>query len=158
MTKFSTVKKVLDEKKIDFKSDKCVQKPKNLQNYIYSVLHQNVLDFKWEIEARKGLNGDKFDIYGISNDSQVIVEFDNSRADQVAKKFISRIASATQKDNVKTLYVIYNYSNYNKRWKKQVVETKKYIKYCKHIGNEVGIDVVDYHTLDLDCFWEDSRD
>ncbi|HFI0213894.1 TPA: hypothetical protein ACGO10_001056 [Streptococcus suis] len=118
---------------------------------------------------------DKADIYGVTTDGkyQVIIELDPHRADAIAKKFTSRIAAVLQRGNVskaedendpnkivqqgidkihalKALYVIFVYLGTDKM---SVNETKKYIDYCKAIGKHVGIEVVDYHTSDLDEKW-----
>lgn len=108
---------------------------------------------------------DKADIYGVSKDGeyQVIVELDPHRADAIAKKFTSRIAAVLPEVNnsngkektdkiyaKKTLYVVFIYLGTEKM---SINETQKYIRYCKKIGKHVGVEVVDYHTSDLDKKW-----
>ncbi len=147
-----------------------------LQNGLEEQLKKLTKNTAWIWKTEHELIGegarDKADIYGVTTDGkyQVIIELDPHRADAIAKKFTSRIATVLQGVNVpkeknglskieqgidkiyakETLYVIFVYPGTDKM---SVNETKKYIYYCKVIGEHVGVEVIDYHTSDLDEKW-----
>lgn len=64
----------------------------DLQNYIVKHLAKEYSDFEWKTEHRIGLKRDSIDIFGERNNDILIIELDKWRADQVAKKLISRTA------------------------------------------------------------------
>ena len=104
---------------------------KNLiQIPLTKTLEKAFPQIQWSTEYLLGasqLVGDKVDIFGrISPDSVVIIEIDNSRADQVAKKFVSRMA-LSDADNV--AYITLCYSNTNSKSVSGAVETAKYAVY-----------------------------
>ncbi|MDP4271683.1 MAG: hypothetical protein Q8909_16415 [Bacteroidota bacterium] len=67
-------------------------KVENLQSYITITLEKEHSDFEWKTEHQISDNRDSIDIYGKRNNDIVIIELDKWRADQVAKKIISRTA------------------------------------------------------------------
>jgi hypothetical protein len=67
-------------------------KVNHLQNYIVEHLEKYHPDFKWETEYRVSDRRDAIDIFGKKDNEVLIIELDKWRADQVAKKLISRTA------------------------------------------------------------------
>ncbi|SIS48071.1 hypothetical protein SAMN05421766_102211 [Zobellia uliginosa] len=67
-------------------------KVQNLQNYILEHLKEYHSDFKWRTEFQVSEARDAIDIFGEKNNEILIIELDKWRADQVAKKLISRTA------------------------------------------------------------------
>ncbi len=67
-------------------------KVENLQNFITDILKKEHSDFEWITEHKVSNKRDAIDIYGSRNNEIVIIELDKWRADQVAKKLISRTA------------------------------------------------------------------
>ena len=63
-----------------------------LQNYIFEHLEKQHSDFKWKTEHQVSEKRDSIDIFGERNNEILIIELDKWRADQVAKKLISRTA------------------------------------------------------------------
>ncbi|HEM3576541.1 TPA: hypothetical protein U1C15_000149 [Streptococcus suis] len=153
MTNFNEIRVFFEKNRFSFIDELGnKKKTKELQKFTFEKLKTSFPDLNWEEEAKVGLNGDKFDVYGENKDLRVIIEFDNHRGDQISKKFVSRLASILEKDlkDFKVLYVIYLYRGTENS---KLPEAKKYIDYCKAIGKHVGIEVVDYHTSDLDEKW-----
>ena len=101
------------------------------QEQLLSDLSQRVTEIQWEMEYKMFFDKrDRIDIYGQSPDTTnnnsidfiVIIEIDNTRADQVGKKIASRFAFA---GNTSCLYVAICYPG-NKSNKK---ECQKYFQY-----------------------------
>ena len=67
-------------------------KVNSLQNYILDHLEKQHSDFKWKTEHQVSEKRDSIDIFGERNNEILIIELDKWRADQVAKKLISRTA------------------------------------------------------------------
>ncbi len=67
-------------------------KVENLQNFILEHLEKHHSDFKWKTEFQVSEKRDAIDIFGEKNNEMLIIELDKWRADQVAKKLISRTA------------------------------------------------------------------
>ena len=63
-----------------------------LQNYILDHLEKQHSDFKWKTEYQVSEKRDSIDIFGERDNEILIIELDKWRADQVAKKLISRTA------------------------------------------------------------------
>jgi len=63
-----------------------------LQKFITNLLEKEHPGFEWKTEYKVSEKRDSIDIYGNRNDEIVIIELDKWRADQVAKKLISRTA------------------------------------------------------------------
>ena len=86
-------------------------------------------DIPWKTEQKKGRRPeqDKIDILGKSEDEKWIIEIDATRADQVAKKILSRIALWGLKDPINYVAILYP-------------DTQKGEKQCEkylHYGYEV---------------------
>jgi hypothetical protein len=63
------------------------------QNLAKSELQLAIPEVKWSIEYRPSrTNRDSIDIFGQGREFVVAIELDKNRADQVAKKFVSRVA------------------------------------------------------------------
>jgi hypothetical protein len=120
--------------------DELVLQAKNrIDNYIsecgynYSVLsEQKIKDHYSDIKTN-----DRIDLLvkvSIENDEFIVViEFDASRADQVAKKFLSRIA---QIPNQNLIYIAYCYPGTKKM---NLSEVNKYFIYMKNIASKLGL-------------------
>lgn len=64
-----------------------------LQNFILKILKEKHSDFNWKTEYKvSNKRGDAIDIFGEKGNEILIIELDKWRADQVAKKIISRTA------------------------------------------------------------------
>lgn len=68
---------------------------RDFQSRIENSLKENLPMISWEIEHRitQDKIKDTIDIYGNLNEYTIIIELDKPRADQVAKKMLSRIAN-----------------------------------------------------------------
>ena len=62
------------------------------QDFITNLLRDKHTDFEWKMEHKLSEKSDSIDIYGNRNNEIIIIELDKWRADQVAKKLISRTA------------------------------------------------------------------
>ncbi len=111
---------------------------KKLQGAIFSKLKSKVPDVEWITEHKiSDTVRDKIDIFGSYTSNSVkkfiVIELDKWRADQIAKKFISR-TSLTLKDNVHYFSVCYGgTTNMNAN------ECKKFFTYCKNITNALCV-------------------
>lgn len=115
-----------------------------LQNELFEFLQEKLHNYKWDQEV-KLLGRDRADIMGQLNmDSateepgqtddinKIIVELDNSRADQIAKKYLSRsLAIMKPVDDSNT--VLYVHVLYCTDAKISPSEAYKYLGYCKEL-------------------------
>jgi hypothetical protein len=113
-----------------------------LQIQLYELLQKNAHEFQWDKECnQKELsNRDSIDIFGKhSNDenSIVIIEIDAHRADQVAKKFISRQALYFDKNIIYISLCYFGTSSMSRN------ECNKYFNYCRDLTKKV-LNVGDY--------------
>lgn len=103
---------------------------------ILSFLEKEIENFKWESEIRpfETVVGDRVDIYGTSdkNDYKYIIELDAHRADQVSKKFVSRMALFAKE---KIVYVSVCYAGTKKM---SMRECLKYFDFCKTIAENMN--------------------
>jgi len=105
------------------------------QNDLYEKLSFEVKEINWELEHKPKANAkDAIDIFGASESFIVAIELDKHRADQVAKKFISRSALLSEK----TIFFIS--LCYPGTSKMPINETKKYFGYCKTISEKIDND------------------
>lgn len=90
---------------------------------------------KWQTEFRPDqTNRDSVDIYGIGDKFAVVIELDKFRADQVSKKFVSRMV-ILKSDPEQIYYVSLCYpgtKNMNKP------ECEKYFRYCSELARRMG--------------------
>lgn len=77
---------------IEFSQSKQRIKVQLLQEFLCNFLTNKHPDFNWKTEHKISENRDSIDIYGENNNNIIIIELDKWRADQVAKKLISRTA------------------------------------------------------------------
>lgn len=69
------------------------QKVNEFQRAICNQLASDVANFSWQLEySPSTAKRDSVDIFGSNSDASVVIELDKHRADQVAKKFVSRNA------------------------------------------------------------------
>ncbi len=106
---------------------------KSLQEGLLLYLQENSKDFHWQKEYRPLKKyKDKIDLFGVDeNGFKIVIELDTNRADQVAKKFVSRMALLREDD---VLYIVLCYPPkdsevLNKEGAKN--EVKKYLNFCK---------------------------
>ncbi|RUO34093.1 hypothetical protein [Aliidiomarina soli] len=65
----------------------------NFQNSVFQRLQDSIPSLNWTMEYTPSKSQkDSIDIYGEAEELVVAIELDKNRADQVAKKFVSRIA------------------------------------------------------------------
>ena len=99
---------------------------RDFQEYICNELTNNILEVNWQLEyvpsARKK---DSVDIYGHNENIKIIIELDKHRADQVAKKFVSRSALFGDEPIV---YISLCYPGTNNMNPSECI---KYFDYCK---------------------------
>lgn len=107
-----------------------------LQKNLCDYLNDLVKGVNWKLEktfdlVNDGLNQefkkrrDSIDIYGSSNNLVVVIEIDASRADQVAKKMLSR-AYAVMNENKHVLYIALCYPGTDS------MNTEECVKYFKY--------------------------
>lgn len=103
------------------------------QNYVKSILEHQVPEIEWITEHRVSCqNRDSIDIFGQGQDFVVVIELDAHRADQVAKKFVSRMAILP----LTTIYYISLCYPGTKKMSKS--ECKKYFSYCETLASRMG--------------------
>lgn len=105
----------------------------NFQLAVMKVLITKIELAKWEIEYLPSSESrDSIDIFGKTEDSVIAIELDKHRADQVAKKFVSRIAILP---NTKVYFISLCYPGTASMSKP---ETIKYFGYCSNISKRMG--------------------
>lgn len=105
----------------------------NLQNDLTEYLNNRYNSFVWKNEFKtESEHNDRIDIIGISKTENYkhIIELDAIRADQVAKKFVSRMALFINEN------ICYTVVCYPGRKSTKVNETKKYFNYCSILAND----------------------
>jgi hypothetical protein len=102
-----------------------------LQKPLRDLLMSMKLEIDWSIEYKMPeVNRDSTDIFGElkkEDNSIIVIEIDAHRADQVAKKFLSRNAIFLDKN------LIYVSLCYFGTWKMSLNECNKYHEYCHRI-------------------------
>lgn len=105
----------------------------NFQISMCLILTQAVPNLAWQQEyAPHSATRDSIDIFGSNEELNVVIELDKHRADQVAKKFVSRSALLLDKE---IFYISLCYpgtKNMNSS------ECKKYFSYCKKLTKRIG--------------------
>lgn len=105
------------------------------QKDLHEKLSTEILEIKWELEHKPKANTkDAIDIFGAHESFVVVIELDKHRADQVAKKFISRSALLSKK---KIFFISLCYPGTSSM---SLNETKKYFEYCKIISEKIDND------------------
>ena len=101
-----------------------------LQAVIYDLLVLKMTDWKWKIEESISIKyKDRVDIIGENekDNSVIVLELDASRADQVAKKFVSRQSLLADRN---LLYISVCYPGTKKM---SSTECAKYFEFCSKI-------------------------
>ena len=105
----------------------------SFQNLARSTLQRAMPEVEWSVEHRPSrTNRDSIDIFGRSHDFVVAIELDKSRADQVAKKFVSRMALLP----AATVYFVSLCYPGTERMNRS--ECKKYFGYCATLARRMG--------------------
>ena len=104
------------------------------QHALLDKLQKELKSFKWVQEySPSSSQKDKIDIYGENSKISVAIELDKNRADQVAKKFVSRVALLSEKE----LYYIS--LCYPGTAKMSLNECVKYFGYCANLANRMSV-------------------
>jgi hypothetical protein len=106
-----------------------------LQQDINDYLNKNMGNFTWSMEFKPTSTlKDSIDIFGISDvlDLKVVIELDAHRADQVAKKFLSRSALMINES------IIYLSICYPGTENMPITECKKYFEYCRTLSKSLA--------------------
>ncbi len=94
--------------------------------------------YTWEREFKPSIyHGDSLDLFGKSNhksDYSIVIEFDAHRADQVAKKFVSRVALLSDRN---IIYIAMCYPVKSEVSKK---ECEKYFNYCNIVSSLISME------------------
>lgn len=105
---------------------------KPLQAAVCSALVTGFPQITWSLEHKqRAASKDAVDIFGTGGKAPVLVELDTSRADQVAKKFLSR--SAIFEEQI--YYVTLCYPGTDRM---NVSECMKYFEYCATLSRRLG--------------------
>jgi hypothetical protein len=103
------------------------------QSSTASTLGSAIQDVEWNLEyCPSSTNRDSIDIFGRGAGFVVVIELDKSRADQVAKKFISRIALLP---SIKIYFVSLCYPGTDRM---NSSECEKYFGYCSALALRTG--------------------
>jgi len=105
------------------------------QKNIADILNQISPDYSWEIEHKpsRRSEGDSIDIFGYSRKlPSWIIEIDAYRADQVAKKLLSRVALWGLKDSIEYVAILYPNTQNGKK------ECEKFLRYGDNILHKLN--------------------
>jgi len=106
---------------------------KNFQNNLRTHLAENHHDINWQTEYKPNVDvKDSIDIFGIHDDFVVVIELDKHRADQVSKKFISRMAIINEHQ------IHYISLCYPGTQNMNASECVKYFNYCSSIAKKIN--------------------
>lgn len=105
----------------------------SFQSFAKSELQLAMPEVKWSVEFRPSCtNRDSIDIFGQGDDFVVVIELDKYRADQVAKKFLSRMALLP---SAKVYFISLCYPGTEKM---NLSECEKYFGYCAALARRIG--------------------
>jgi hypothetical protein len=105
----------------------------NFQAFATNILACTLSDIQWRMEyCPSRQTGDCVDIFGSGNGFVVAIELDKNRADQVAKKFVSRMAILPP---TSIYFVSLCYPGTEKMNKS---ECAKYFRYCSTLAHRMG--------------------
>jgi hypothetical protein len=103
------------------------------QQEVFDELKRKMTTINWELEYKpSATKRDAIDIYGENHSFAVAIELDKHRADQVAKKFVSRLALLPQS---KIYYISLCYPGTAKMQKPEAI---KYFGYCSNLANKMN--------------------
>ncbi|MBI4988190.1 MAG: hypothetical protein HZC23_05145 [Rhodocyclales bacterium] len=107
---------------------------KKFQEKVKTRLADKIKTITWQTEVCPGSeNGDSVDVYGAGPKCVVAIELDKARADQVSKKFVSRMA-ILKSNPERTYYISLCYpgtENMNS------AECEKYFGYCSKLARRM---------------------
>ena len=104
----------------------------NFQISMCLTLTHDVSELEWKQEyVPHSTMRDSIDIFGSNEDLNVVIELDKHRADQVAKKFVSRSALLDKA----IFYISLCYPGTNNM---SSGECKKYFSYCNNLSKRMG--------------------
>jgi hypothetical protein len=105
----------------------------DFQRSLFKVLENKIPKFSWTIEYSPASNiKDTIDIFGKNSLMYIVIELDKHRADQVAKKFVSRSALLIDKS---IFYISLCYPGTIRMNKGECI---KYFGYCKELSTRMG--------------------
>ena len=105
------------------------------QKNLTDILNETPTGYKWDIEVEPSgrSEGDRIDVYGLAqNLPQWIIEIDATRADQVSKKILSRLALWGLKSPINYVAIMYPNTQGGKK------ECEKYLRYGTDILHKVN--------------------
>lgn len=107
-----------------------------LQIPLKRSLERAINNFQWEIEKKFEGYRDSVDIYGCSNSDNcmIIIEIDAARADQIAKKIVSRFYHLMQSDIQNVIYVALCYPGTDSM---NLKECEKYLGFGRDILGKI---------------------
>lgn len=113
--------------------EECLQGP--LNEKLKEVFNASFPTLEWETEYPINDCGDSVDIHtSDSKDWEIIIEIDATRADQVAKKFVSRFAHILESSEENVIYVVLCYPGTDRM---PLPECEKYIDYGEKILKKI---------------------
>ena len=127
------IETLLEKFKFPFKKGMVKELQESLKNHFETAFK----DYQWKLEHKPSDNRrDSFDIYGVNkkNNHHIVIELDTHRADQIAKKFVSRMAIMLKKN---VTYVAFLYPGTDKMSKK---EANKYFSDCQNLTDSLNKD------------------
>lgn len=105
----------------------------NFQKSLFQRLQDSIPSLSWKMEYAPSKNQkDSIDIYGESEAFVVAIELDKNRADQVAKKFVSRVALLPYK---KVYFLSLCYPGTERM---NLNECVKYFGYCSNLAKRMS--------------------
>ena len=105
----------------------------NFQLAVMEMLTTKIELAQWQLEYLPSSESkDSIDIFGKTEDSVIAIELDKHRADQVAKKFVSRIAILP---NTKVYFISLCYPGTASMSKPEAI---KYFGYCSNLSERMG--------------------
>lgn len=106
----------------------------DFQNQLLTAFIHSIHSITWTKEYKMGERKDSIDIYGKENRGSynIIIELDKPRADQVAKKIVSRIAKFLDEPFI---YIAICYPGTNRMNPNECI---KYFEYGKEIINKIN--------------------
>jgi len=108
---------------------------RRFQERVLQDLKRELQSITWDLEYRPNrTNRDSIDIYGKGDDLAIAIELDKHRADQVAKKFVSRMAILPE---TRIQYFAICYPGTTRMNRSECV---KYFIYCANLARRMCCD------------------
>lgn len=103
------------------------------QKSLLSTLQSTIPNIDWRMEHKPNdIARDSIDIMGLTDKLNVVIELDKHRADQVAKKFLSRLAILSESN---IFYIALCYPGTSRMNPNECI---KYFKYCTILSKKIG--------------------